>query len=107
MSIRTIVAAFSPLLAIGAVALPVGLLGPDSPPARAAAPAPACTSPAVVNDGLIEVRCFPVIPAKQFPTSAKCSHVDAWTTGHSIETVNGQTYRITQKVRDDVWICKG
>ena len=68
---------------------------------------PACTSPAVVNDGLIEVRCFPVIPAKQFPRAGqKCSHVDAWTTGHSIQVVNGHTYRITQKVRDDVWICR-
>src|SRR5215467_651811 len=80
-----------------------------SPSATAAAPPrpPACTNPTSVNDGLIVVRCFPRIPAKQFPAApAKCSHVDAWTTGHSTETVNGQTYRITQKVRDDVWICR-
>lgn len=75
-------------------------------PGHAARP-PACTSPTVVNDGLIEVRCFPVIPAKQFPAAGvKCSHVDAWTTGHSIEIVNGHRYTITQKVRDDVWICR-
>lgn len=66
-----------------------------------------CTSPAVVNDGLIEVRCFPLIPAKQFPAAGqKCNHIAEWTTGHSVQVVNGQTYRITQKVRDDVWICR-
>lgn len=69
---------------------------------------PACTHPAVVRDGLIELTCFPVIPAKQFPAAGvKCSHIDSWVTGHSTETVNGQRYKITQKVRDDVWICKG
>jgi hypothetical protein len=68
---------------------------------------PACTHPAVVRDGLIELTCFPVIPAKQFPAAAKCSHIDSWVTGHSTETVNGRRYKITQKVRDDVWICKG
>jgi len=86
------------------------LLVPSSAHARPLAAPPACAHPAVVRDGLIEVRCFPRIPAKQFPTSwtmsKKCSHIDAWTTGHSTETVNGQRYKITQKVRDDVWICK-
>ena len=67
----------------------------------------ACTNPAVVNDGLIEVRCFPRIPAKQFPPAGqKCNHIAEWTTGHSVQVVNGQTYRITQKVRDDVTICR-
>lgn len=84
---------------IGALALTV--------PASAAPRPPACTHPAVVRDGLIELTCFPVIPAKQFPAAGvKCSHVDSWVTGHSTETVNGQRYRITQKVRHDVWICK-
>ena len=67
---------------------------------------PACTQPAVVRDGLIELTCFPVIPAKQFPAAAKCSHISSWVTGHSVQVVNGQRYKITQKVRDDVRICK-
>lgn len=93
--------------AAAAVVAVLALLVPSASASTRPAASPACTSPAVVNDGLIEVRCFPVIPAKQFPSApAKCSHVDAWTTGHSTETVNGQTYKITQKVRDDVWICK-
>lgn len=89
--------------ALAAPVLALGLLAAPHTPATA----PPCTRPATVNDGLIEVTCFPVIPAKQFPAAGqKCSHIDAWATGHSTRTVNGQRYKIAQKVRDDVWICK-
>jgi hypothetical protein len=97
------------MIKVLAAAIPLaGLLAVPSASAVPAAPRPpACTHPAVVNDGLLEVTCFPVIPAKQFPPAGtKCNHVDSWVTGHSFQTVNGQQYRITQKVRDDVWICK-
>lgn len=100
------------IAAVASVAAAAGLLVPSSAwagnPSANPPENPACTHPAVVRDGLIEVTCFPVIPAKQFrPTGRNCSHIDAWTTGHSIQVVNGQRYKITQKVRDDVWICKG
>lgn len=89
--------------ALAAPALALGLLAAPHAPATV----PPCTRPAIVNDGLIELTCFPVIPAKQFPPAGvKCNHISSWVTGHSTETVNGQRYRITQKVRDDVLICR-
>lgn len=96
-------------MSISAAILAASLLVAPAHAAKTHGESPSvCTSPTVVNDGLIEVRCFPRIPAKQLgnATMSHCRHIDAWTTGHSTEVVNGHTYRITQKVRDDVWICK-
>jgi len=83
----------------------IGTLGIAVP--ASAAPHPAgCTHPAVVRDGLVELTCFPAVPAAQFPATAGCRHIDAWATSTSTETVNGQRYTITQRFRDDVWICR-
>jgi hypothetical protein len=76
-------------------------------PAADASTVPACTNPAVVHDGLIDLTCFPSVPVKQYPTGkAKCSHIDSWATGTVVTTVNGQKYTVTSKYREDIRICR-
>ena len=66
-----------------------------------------CTNPAVVSGGFVQLRCWPDIPANEFPVKTRCNHLDYWAMGSRKVTVNGVKYTVKERIREDIIICRG
>ena len=66
---------------------------------------PQCTHPAIVQDGFVQLTCFPDVPHRVFPSGKKCVNESYWAKGTKHVTVAGKRYAVTQAIRETIRIC--
>lgn len=69
-----------------------------------------CLNPSIAStsQGLMFLKCFPNIPVDVYPVKKgdKCEHEDAVVTNIWNVKLNGHIYKVSDKLRQDIEICR-